>query len=221
MEHRELLEKFDFFARLPEDERDHLLDAVVYRDVKADTVMVEENMSCHGVTFVISGEFRAYKISENGREVSLYSIKPGETCVMTIACLLGLNHSTSPLSVMASQDSRIAVIPADKFRYIYSLSPYLQQYVFKNVISKLYDIINLVEQLTFKSVTERLRDYLIENTGSGTRPVYSTHAELAAKLGTSREVITRKLGDLEHEGFVRTERGKIVVLRHENLKKTG
>jgi CRP/FNR family transcriptional regulator len=218
MNNKELLERFDFFGKLPEDERRYLLDYVTYRDVHAGTIMIEENTSCAGVSFVLSGEFRAYKVSENGREVSLYSIFPGDTCVMTIACLLGLNHSMSPLSVVAVQDSRIAVIPADKFRYVYSVSPFVQQYVFINVLNKFYDIIELVERLTFKSVTERLREYLVENTGGGKKPVYSTHAELAAKLGTSREVITRKLGELENEGFVKTERGKIVVIGLKELK---
>ena len=215
---KELTDKIGFFAKLPEEERRYLLRYAVYREAKAGTLMVEENSSCSGVTFVLSGEFRAYKVSENGREISLYTIHPGETCVMTVACLLGLNHSMSPLSVAAVQDSRIAVIPAEKFRYVYSVSPYVQQYVFVNVLNKFYDIIDLVERLTFKSVTERLRDFLVESTGGGKKPVYATHAELAAKIGTSREVVTRKLGELEHEGFVRTERGKIAVIMPEKLK---
>lgn len=218
MNHKVLLEKFEFFKKLPEDERRHLLKYVTYHEVRAGTVMIEESASCTGVTFVIRGEFRTFKGSENGREISFYSIMPGEACVMTIACFLGLNHSISPLSVVAVQDSVIAVIPAEKFRYVYSVSPYVQQYVFLNVMNKFYDIIDLVEKLTFKSVNERLRDYLIENTGDGIKPVYSTHAELAAKLGTSREVITRKLGDLEDEGFVKTQRGKIMLVKNKQLK---
>jgi CRP/FNR family transcriptional regulator len=208
----ELLEKFDFLNQLDQDERRQLLSSAMYREVPAGTIMINEKMTCIGVTFVLSGEFKVYKVSESGREIALYSVHSGETCVMTISCLLGFNQSLSPVSAVAVQDSRIAVIPADKFKYIYTASPYVQQFVFKNISEKFYNIIDLVERLTFKSVTERLREYLIENTGSGRKPLYSTHAQLAAKLGTSREVVTRRLHELVLEGMIRTQRGKIVVI---------
>lgn len=218
MKHVALFDKFDFFKKLPEDERNYLLQYVTYRDFSAGEIMMEESKCSKFVSFVVTGELRAYKVSESGREISLYSILPGETCVMTIACLLGMHHNLSPLSVAAVQDSRIAVIPTDKFRYIYSVSPDMQQYVFEIVMRKFYNIIDLVEIMTFKNVNERLRAYLVESTDSGRKPVYTTHAELAARLGTSREVITRKLAELENEGFVKTQRGKIMLIGSKELK---
>lgn len=212
MEDRDLLLRFEFFQRLPEGDRKKLLQYMVCREVPAGTITVDENCTWQGIPFVISGEFRAYKVSENGREIELYSILPGETCIVTVASVLGLYNGYTTFSVAAVQDSRIAVFPADKFRAVYSLSPYLQQYIFINVFEKFYSVIDLVERLTFKSVTARLREYLEGSSGGGKRPVYSTHAEIAAKLGTSREVVTRKLRDLENEGLIKTTRGKIIYL---------
>lgn len=211
----EFLSKFPFFARLPEEERDHLLKTVTYREVAAGTVMISENTRCSGVTFVLSGEFKVFKVSENGREIALYTVSSGETCVLTVSCLLGLNANQSPVSAVATQDSRIAVLPSDVFTYLYTSSPFIQQYIFQNIVEKFYGVIDLVEHLTFHSVTERLWEYLRINTGDGKKPLYSTHAQIASRLGTSREVVTRRLKELEQEGRIHTERGKIALVKVE------
>jgi CRP/FNR family transcriptional regulator len=206
----ELQKKFDFFAFLPEDEREHLLGAVVFRAIPAGTVLPGTGECGGSVPLVVSGRMRASRISEGGREIELYTIEPGETCIISVACLLGLGRCDSVLTVTADCETLVAFLPADKFRYVYSESPYLQKFVFCEVMNKFYRMTELVETLSFKSIGERVSDYLGEMSGHGKKPVYITHAQLAAKLGTSREVVTRSLARLEGSGAIKTERGKII-----------
>ena len=116
---------------------------------------------------------------------------------------------------MAAQDSKIAAIPCDTFRYHFANSPYIQQFIFKNTLEKFYNLIGLVERLTFKSVTERIWEFMLEETARGKKPLYTTHAQLAARLGTSREVVTRRLHELEGAGLIKIERGKLLLLKPE------
>lgn len=210
---KEFAKQFDFIEKLADEERSHFLETTSYRRVNAGEIIANENGSCMGVAFVLSGELKMFKVSDGGREISLYTAKAGEVCIMTVACLMGQGRSISPVSVVALQDSLLAVVPCSAFRYHYTNSPYLQQFFFKNTLEKFYELMELVERLTFKSVAERLWEHILANTEKGKKPLYSTHAQLAAKLGTSREVVTRKLHELENAGFIKTERGKLTLIK--------
>lgn len=206
---RLLLEKFAFIGELPEAERRHLLKYIVYRRISPDECLPGAGECGSMVPFVVTGELRASKVSESGREISMYSILPGETCIMNVACLIGLNRTEQMMSVCAVRETLVAFLPSDMFRYLYAESPQMQQFVFTLVMKKFYNVMGLVETLGFKSVGERLKEYIVQESESGRIPIYSTHAEIATRLGTSREVVTRKLAELEREGLVSLSRGKI------------
>jgi CRP/FNR family transcriptional regulator len=210
---KEFISNFDFMQKLTEEERTHLIETASYRSIQAGAMMAIENESCMGIVFVLSGELKVFKVSESGREISLYVVKSGEACVLTVACFMSAGQYISPASIVATQNSVVAVVPCDAFRYHYATSPYLQQFIFKNTLEKFYDLIGLVERLTFKSVTERLWQHIIDFTAAGKKPLYTTHAQLAGKLGTSREVVTRRLHELEDMGLIRIERGKLILLK--------
>lgn len=217
MDEREFSDKFDFLEKLSADEKKYFLDSAACRDIEAGTLVIGENSACDGVTFVLSGELKVFKVSENGREIALYNVSPGGVCVLTVACFVGVGKSVSPVSVVALQKSRIVVLPCHMFRYIFSISPAIQQYFLKNTLESFYDMISLVERLTFKSVNERLWDHLLKETESGKKPLYTTHAQLAARLGTSREVVTRRLRGFESAGVIAAKRGKITVVKPDAL----
>lgn len=208
---RELLERFSFLADMPEDERQNMLSSIVFRHVPAGGTVMTEGAALRSVLLVLSGNVRVFKSNEDGREILLYRVGAGEMCTVTVACLLGRLHARSPVSAVATQQTLLGCIPADTFRYEYAVSPYLQRFVFRLLSDKFCHMVDLIEQLTFRSLTERLRTYLEEATDGGRRPLYTTHAQLAAALGTSREVVTRRLHELEQQGIVRTQRGKITL----------
>lgn len=209
---RMFAKQFDFISKFTDEERQHFLDSVSYRKVSAGEIVANENGSCMGVAFVLSGELKMFKVSDGGREISLYTAKAGEICIMTVACLMGQGRNISPVSVVALQDTVLAVVSCSVFRYHYTDSPFMQQFFFKNTLEKFYELMALVERLTFKSVAQRLWEHILSNTENGKKPLYTTHAQLAAKLGTSREVVTRKLHEFENAGFIQAERGKITLI---------
>lgn len=203
---------FEFIEKFTDDERLHFLESTSYRKVFSGETVANENGSCMGVAFILSGELKMFKVSDSGREISLYTAKAGEVCVMTVACLMGQGRNISPVSVVAVQDTVLAVVPCSAFRYHYTNSPFMQQFFFKNTLEKFYELVGLVERLTFKSVAQRLWEHIVSNTENGKKPLYTTHAQLAAKLGTSREVVTRKLHEFENAGFIKAQRGKITLI---------
>jgi CRP/FNR family transcriptional regulator, anaerobic regulatory protein len=206
------MSKFVFLAKLTPEEQNHFLSVSSYRKITAGTLLFNEKCPCQGIAFVLSGELKAFKVSESGREISLYFAKAGEACVMNADGFFNEKDAIPPVSVIATQDSVIAVLPCDAFSYHFANSPYIQQFIVKLTLEKFYDLVGLIERLMFKSVTERLWKYILDETAEGKKPLYTTHAQIAAMLGTSREVVTRRLHELENSGLIKIERGKLTML---------
>ena len=204
--------QFPFLAQMPEEERRHFLQSAVMQNLHAGEVVVREHANCTGAMFILSGELKAYKVSESGRELALYSAVPGELVLLSPGCVSPRATPLADISLAAQQACTIAVVPGSTFCYLVGASPQLQQFVFSCVYRQYTNVIRLIEKLTFKSVNDRLYEYICENTSDGRMPLYITHAQLAARLGTSREVVTRGLRDLRRAGVLQTERGKIALL---------
>lgn len=180
---------------------------------EAGTLIMDEDRHCPGVIFILSGVIRILKLSEEGREITLYRIGRGETCVLTVACLLGTGDVPFPVSAIAEQDAAVILIPVEIFRKLFYESPSIQKYIFSAMSAKFYSVLGLIENMTFKRTSDRLKDYLISKTAGGTYPLYATHEAIAADLGTAREVVSRLLKDMESKGIVSLSRGKILLLK--------
>jgi len=178
--------------------------------LKNGTILLDENRECTGVIFVLSGSIRIYKLSEEGREITLYRIGRGETCVLTVACLLGTGDIPFPVAALAEQSSEVVFMPIEQFRQFFYKSQAIQKFLFSSMSAKFYSVLGLVENITFRRTSDRLMDYLISKSAGGTYPVYSTHESIASELGTAREVISRLLKEMESRGIVNLSRGKIV-----------
>lgn len=179
----------------------------------AGTVIMDENQNCSGVIFVLSGVIRVLKLSEEGKEITLYRISRGETCVLTVACLLGTGDVPFPVSAHAEQDATVVLIPVETFRRLFFESQSVQKFIFSSMSAKFYSVLGLLESITFKRTSDRLKDLLISKTAGGTYPLYATHESIAADLGTAREVVSRLLKDMESKGIVSLSRGKILLLK--------
>lgn len=215
MTQEEWLLRFPFLEQMPESERQYFIRSAVLRQLHAGEIVMRDYSNCSGVIFTLSGELKVYKVSESGRELSLYSVHAGETALLSLNCSFTEGITVPDVSLAAVQDSRIAVLPCSAFCYLFSTSPPMQRFAVSCVFRKFNEVIGLVEKLTFQSVGGRVYDYILENTHAGRIPLYTTHAQLAARLGTSREVVTRCLRRMQSKGLIRTERGKIALLRKE------
>jgi len=180
---------------------------------EAGTVIMDQNQNCSGVIFVLSGVVRILRLSEEGREMTLYRISRGETCVLTVACLLGTGDVPFPVSAYAEQDTTVVQIPVDTFRQLFFESPAVQKFIFSSMSAKFYSVLGLLESITFKRTSDRLMDLLLTKTAGGAYPFYATHESIASELGTAREVVSILLNDRESKGIVKLSRGKIQLLK--------
>lgn len=206
----EMKKAFPFSGELGADEA-LFFSSLWHQTFKASTVILDEGNSCTGVIFVLSGQIRIYKLSEEGREITLYRIGRGETCVLTVACLLGSGDVPFPVAAVAEQDSQALFMPLDTFRKMFYSSSAIQRFIFSAMSAKFYSVLGLLENITFKRTGERLMDLLISKTAGGAYPLYATHETIAAELGTAREVVSRLLKEMESAGKVKLSRGKVVL----------
>ncbi len=202
---------FPLFNNLEKTEKRKLAASLYFDEIPAGVIYVNEGRNCSGLTFVLSGQINAYKLSENGREVVLYKMPQGEICLLTASCLLDQSIRFSPISVKAEIDATVAVLPANFFSYLYYSNPILQRYLLSSLLAKFYEVLGLLTDITFKKVDERLWELLVRRTHNGSQPLYMTQADIAHELGTAREVVSRILKKLAEQGRVTLNRGKILV----------
>lgn len=213
---KSIISAFPFMQELSNDQRVHLLDNCRLNEISADSYLMNESIECSDFTLIISGVVRIFKLSPEGKEVTLYRIGRGEICVLTIACILGAGVIPYPVSAIAEKDTIMAVLPVGLFRKAFNEYEAVRMFIFSAMAAKFYAVLGLVEQLTFKRTSERLLELLITKTGGGAYPLYATHGFIASELGTAREVISRLLKEYEQKGMVKLQRGKVSLVSLKN-----
>lgn len=156
----------------------------------------------------MSGTVRVQQLSAAGREIVLYRVHSGESCVLTTACLLAFeNYSAEGI---AETDLEAILIPRDDFDELMSMSREFRAYVFEAYSRRITDLFMVIEEIAFKRMDIRLAQRLIELKGADAA-LHLTHQQLAIELGTAREVISRQLKEFERRGWVTLNRGVIVL----------
>ncbi|HUJ73482.1 MAG TPA: Crp/Fnr family transcriptional regulator, partial [bacterium] len=179
--------------------------------------LYEEGFPCPFVPFLVSGGVRVFKISDSGREITLYRVRPGQVCILSATCSVLQRQ----YSVIAESEfhSTLYVVPGGEFRGLLRRFGELQEFVFGVMSERLMEIISLVDDVAFRRIDLRLAERLLRETRPPGKPTVAiTHARLAIELGTSREVISRKLKDLERAGVVRMGRGRVELVNRAALE---
>ncbi|SEH40284.1 Crp/Fnr family transcriptional regulator [Magnetospirillum fulvum] len=174
--------------------------------VPAGTVLFRDGATCQNYVLVIEGAIRVHKISEGGREIVLYRVESGQTCVLTTNCLITARDYDA--EGIAETDVEMIVLPVSAFRQLLGLSESFRDFVFSAYASRLSDLLLLIEEVAFGRIDVRLAGWLAARVGLG-GPIRATHQEIAVELGTAREVISRQLKEFERRGWVRLGRGLI------------
>jgi CRP/FNR family transcriptional regulator len=178
------------------------------------TIGYREADPCNAYVMRLAGRSRVYKISDTGREILLYRVAAGETCVLTTTCLLGRSHY--PASTVVEEPIRDVVIPAATFHQLMVESEIFRRFVLNNYGDLISDLIVLVDEVAFHSIAARLARMLLDVPDG---VVTSTHQQLADALGSAREVVSRQLKEFERGGLIRLGRGSIEVLDRAALGK--
>ncbi len=174
-----------------------------------------ENDNVDAIALLISGVVRVYKIGETGREITLYRFGNGESCILTANAIL--SQKTFPAIAVVEKDAEAVMIPAKVFRqWVAKYDPW-REFVFDLLSQRLSTVMAMVEEIAFRRMDERLAALLLTRS-KDQHPLRITHQEIAAELGSSREVISRLLEDFSKRGFVRAGRGEIEVLDQEGLR---
>ncbi|MGA9442609.1 MAG: Crp/Fnr family transcriptional regulator [Methyloceanibacter sp.] len=203
------LNVFPELAELEPETRDVLFDVAQFERLRQGDIAYYQGQLCQNYVMCIEGQTRVFKTSESGREIMLYQVGAGETCVLTTSCLMAGNPFPAESNVQA--DALLAAIPADVFLRLMSSSPKFRHYVLSNYGDLLSSLITLVDEVAFASLDLRLARRLLAEA-EDTRVVSKTHQQLALDLGSVREVISRYVSEWERLGWVRSSRGSIEVL---------
>lgn len=166
-----------------------------------------EGDQCAAIAFLFAGEIRVYKGGENGREITLYEIGPGETCILNASCIIGNN--SYPANAVTVTAGEMLLVPALEFRRLLQSHEVLRAFVFSLLSERLTEVMQLVNEVAFGRMDERLLDYLVEKSSDGL--LTATHQRIANDLGSSREVISRLLKGLEHQGKVSLARNAVTI----------
>ena len=187
---------------------DEILSAAVYKEFAKDAFLYLEGDSCSGIAFVLTGEIRVFKIGEIGREITLYEIFPGETCILNASCIL--SHRKYPANAVGISDGTMIYLPHDVFQKIIETYEEMRTFIFSLFSRRFSEIIELVEEVTFGRMDERLTDYLTKKAENDL--LYTTHQKIADELGTSREVVSRLLKDFERKEKISLARNMIRLI---------
>jgi len=179
------------------------------------TSIAADGSECGQLAIVTSGRVRVYKLSETGREITLYRIEAGDSCVLTASCIM--SQMPFPAIAVTETDCEAVVLPAGQVRNWLVDSPVWSLFIFGLISRRLSEVIAVLEDIAFHHVDERVSAYLIARASNS--PTFRvTHQQIAADLGTTREVISRILKDFERKGLIKGSRGQIDVLNPMGLQ---
>lgn len=158
---------------------------------------------------VLDGSVRVQQVSENGREIVLYRVRAGESCTLTTACLLGDDRYTA--EAITETAVRAVALPRSAFDTLMAGSPEFRRFVFSTLSDRITNLFRLVGQVAFGRLDGRIAQRLLDLVAGG-GVVRITQQQLAAEVGSAREVISRVLGQMQRQGLVRVRRGAIDIL---------
>ncbi|SLN41498.1 cAMP receptor protein [Roseivivax jejudonensis] len=208
--------RFPGLSRLPDEIRADLVAGSQVVSVPADTQIFAPGQSADNLLLLLDGTVRVQQRSDTGREVFLYRVHAGESCVLTTACMLAFEDYAA--DGIAETDVTAVAIPRRTFDDLVARSPVFREFVFTAYSRRITDLFTLIDDIVFRRVDVRLASRLLELAGSGDT-VRATHAVLAAELGTAREVISRTLSEFHRRGWIEQARGEVRLTGREGLER--
>lgn len=202
-------EKFPVLSKLPPHELASVIGALRFGTLKPGEIAYQEEWECPNYIMCIDGRTRVYKTNTTGREVLIYKVEGGGTCMLTTQCLL--SNSNFPAESVAEAPTELATIPKAQFHKFMAEIPAFREFVLADYTRLLGSMFSLIDSVAFASVEQRLARRLLVDVGDG-HSVEKTHRELAADIGSVREIVSRHLGDWERNGWIKSFRGRLELL---------
>ena len=208
---------FPIWNKLDGEHQEKLLSAVFLKKVEKGTVLYNASMDCTSLFLVKSGQLRAYILSEEGREITLYRLFERDMCLFSASCMM--RSIQFEITIEAEKDTEVWVIPVRVYQKIMEESAPLANYTNEIMATRFTDVMWLIEQVMWKSLDKRLASFLIEESAiEGSKILKITHEGIANHIGSHREVITRMLKYFQTEGMVALTRGTVEIIDVDKLE---
>ena len=206
---RKELSALPFWEALTDHERETMQSCAQIRRYDRDALIYSREQECLGLIHVISGAVRAFMLSEEGREIRLYRVGPGESDVLSASCVM--NQITFETQMVAQTDCALLIVPAVCLSGFKDGNLHVRCFLFEKLAERFSDVMHTMEELLFTRVDARIASVLLDRSGRG-GAVRVTHEQLAREISSTREVVSRALKEMERSGVVRLGRGAITIL---------
>ena len=208
---------FPIWDKLTDSQRQTITSASEFRKAKGGTVLHNGSMDCLGLLLIRSGQLRAYVLSEEGREITLYRLFDMDICLFSASCIM--NSIQFELIIQAEKDTEFWIIPPNVYQALMQESAPIANYTNEIMAARFSEVMWLIEQIMWKSLDKRVCAFLLTEAAiEGTTRLKITHETIANHLGTQREVVTRMLRYFQSEDMVKLTRGFVEIIDEKRLK---
>ncbi len=208
---------FPVWEKLSSAQQTRILGSLRTSHVKAGTVIHNGSMDCTGLLVVKSGQLRAYILSEEGREITIYRLFDRDICLFSASCIM--RSIQFEITIETEKDTDLWIIPAEIYKQIMEESAPVSNYTNEIMAARFSEVMWLIDQIMWKSMDKRIAGFLLkESFIEDTTQLKITHETIANHLGTHREVVTRMLRYFQQEGMIHLTRGCVELLDREKLE---
>ena len=200
------IQRFEGLNGLPDPIKQTLIERSMVVSLPAGTKVFSADFVPDNLLLLIEGTVKVSQTSESGREIVLYRVEAGQSCVLTTACLLA--HEAYSAEGVAETDITAVAIPRAVFDELVATSPRFRNFVFAAYARRITDLFRVIDDVAFGKIDVRLADRLV-GLAAGSGELQVTHQQLATELGTAREVISRQLSEFQRRGWLRLSRGRV------------
>ena len=212
----EFTEVFPVWDKLNSLQQERMYASLMIRKVSKGTVIHNGNLDCTGLFLIRSGRLRAYILSDEGREITIYRLFERDMCLFSASCMM--RSIQFEVIIEAEKDSEFWIIPPEIYKSIMEESAPLANYTNEIMATRFTDVMWLIEQILWKSLDKRVAAFLLEEAVlEETKELKITHETIANHLGSHREVITRMLRYFQSEGMVTLSRGTVKITDDKKL----
>lgn len=207
---------FPVWSKLTAAQQERIRHSIIRQQAKKGTILHNGSIDCTGVFLIEAGQLRAYILSDEGREITMYRLFDRDICLFSASCMM--RSIAFDIIIEAQKDTSLWMIPVEVYKSIMEESAPLAIYTNELMASRFSDVMWLVEQVMWKSLDKRLAAFLLEETViEQTKQLKITHENIANHLGSHREVITRMLKYFQLEGMVNLSRGSVEIIDEKKL----
>ncbi len=206
-----------FWNKINSNERDAIIDNISDIRYEKGTCLSGSDDTCAGVFLVRSGTLRVYMLSEDGKDLTLFRLNPGDVCILSASCVLKMIRFE--VLIEAETDCRILVINAGFFSELAERNVWVENFSYKIAAERFSDVMEAIQRIFFMSVDKRLANFLLEEMETrGSDVIAVTHEQIARYIGSAREVVSRTLKSFYVLGAVELSRKGVKIIDKKLLR---